>query len=109
MWLRYNFQAPGISSRESGSSRAESSQEQQSPPPDLTHEEVRFSFSTSKAPCILLYVSSLTTDFLAVLVQPTGKDCDAWPLSVGWMECSSESLDHSWLLLYSSQEVEQVT
>lgn len=74
MWLRYNFQAPpGAGGREPGS-RADSAPEPQSPPPDLAHEEVRFSFSTSKAPCILLYVSSLTTDFLAVLVKPTGKD-----------------------------------
>nr|KAF6319752.1 hypothetical protein mMyoMyo1_008489 [Myotis myotis] len=71
MWLRYNFQASGISGKESGS-RSESSPDPQGPLPDLAHEEIRFSFSTSKAPCILLYVSSLTTDFLAVLVKPTG-------------------------------------
>lgn len=67
MWLRYNFQAPGAGGRSEGSPDAQGS------PPDLTHEEVRFSFSTTRAPCILLYVSSLTTDFLAVLVKPTGK------------------------------------
>nr|KAF6418838.1 hypothetical protein HJG63_008844 [Rousettus aegyptiacus] len=66
MWLRYNFQAPGAGGRSEGSPDAQGS------PPDLTHEEVRFSFSTTRAPCILLYVSSLTTDFLAVLVKPTG-------------------------------------
>ncbi|ELK05213.1 Contactin-associated protein-like 2 [Pteropus alecto] len=71
MWLRYNFQAPGVGSKESGS-RSEGSPDPQGSPPDLTHEEIRFSFSTTKAPCILLYVSSLTTDFLAVLVKPTG-------------------------------------
>lgn len=75
MWLRYNFQASGISAKESGS-RSENSPDQQNSPQDLAHEEIRFSFSTTKAPCILLYVSSLTTDFLAVLVKPTGKDKD---------------------------------
>lgn len=73
MWLRYNFQAPGVSGKEPGSS-AEGSPDPRGSPPDLSHEEVRFSFSTTKPPCILLYVSSLTTDFLAVLVKPTGKD-----------------------------------
>lgn len=76
MWLRYNFQAPGINSKELGS-RSESSPDPQGPLPDLAQEQIRFSFSTSKAPCILLYVSSLTTDFLAVLVKPTGKDKDS--------------------------------
>ncbi|KAG8508984.1 Contactin-associated protein-like 2, partial [Galemys pyrenaicus] len=71
MWLRYNFQASGGSAKEAGS-RPEGPPDQQSSPPDLAHEEVHFSFSTTKAPCILLYVSSLTTDFLAVLVKPSG-------------------------------------
>lgn len=76
MWLRYNFQAPVVGAKEPGS-RAESSPEQQNAPPDLAHESIRFSFSTTKAPCILLYVSSFTTDFLAVLIKPAGKDKDA--------------------------------
>ncbi|XP_012517535.1 PREDICTED: contactin-associated protein-like 2 [Propithecus coquereli] len=71
MWLRYNFQAPAVSAKDAGG-RTESSPEQQSLPEDLAREEIGFSFSTTKAPCILLYVSSLTTDFLAVLVKPTG-------------------------------------
>ncbi|XP_017902317.1 PREDICTED: contactin-associated protein-like 2 [Capra hircus] len=71
MWLRYNFQAPGIGARDSGS-RPENSPDPQNGAPDLASEEIRFSFSTTKAPCILLYVSSFTTDFLAALVKPTG-------------------------------------
>uniref|UniRef100_A0AC11B3T7 Contactin associated protein 2 n=1 Tax=Ovis aries TaxID=9940 RepID=A0AC11B3T7_SHEEP len=71
MWLRYNFQAPGIGARDSGS-RSENSPDPQNGAPDLAGEEIRFSFSTTKAPCILLYVSSFTTDFLAALVKPTG-------------------------------------
>ncbi|KAB0396529.1 hypothetical protein E2I00_008145 [Balaenoptera physalus] len=71
MWLRYNFQAPGSSAKESDG-RSENSRDPQNGAPDLAREEIRFSFSTTKAPCILLYVSSFTTDFLAVLVKPTG-------------------------------------
>lgn len=71
MWLRYNFQAPGPSGPEAGG-RPEGAA-------DLAREEVRFSFSTSRAPCILLYVSSLAADFLAVLVKPSGKDGDTRP------------------------------
>uniref|UniRef100_A0A2K6AGU0 Contactin associated protein like 2 n=1 Tax=Mandrillus leucophaeus TaxID=9568 RepID=A0A2K6AGU0_MANLE len=71
MWLRYNFQAPAINARDSGS-KVENSPDQQNSHPDLAQEEIRFSFSTTKAPCILLYISSFTTDFLAVLVKPTG-------------------------------------
>jgi contactin associated protein-like 2 len=41
--------------------------------PDLAQEQIHFSFSFTKAPCILLYVISLTTDFLAELVKPTDK------------------------------------
>lgn len=78
MWLRYNFQAPVVTARDMGS-RAENSAEQQPLSPDLAQEQIHFSFSTTKAPCILLYVSSLTTDFLAVLVKPTGKDKHPWP------------------------------
>uniref|UniRef100_G1QTA7 Laminin G domain-containing protein n=1 Tax=Nomascus leucogenys TaxID=61853 RepID=G1QTA7_NOMLE len=70
MWLRYNFQAPATNARDS-SSRVENAPDQQNSHPDLAQEEIRFSFSTTKAPCILLYISSFTTDFLAVLVKPT--------------------------------------
>lgn len=73
MWLRYNFQAPTVNAKDV-SSRAENSLDQQHSAPDLSQEQIHFSFSTTKAPCILLYVSSLTTDFLAVLVKSSGKD-----------------------------------
>uniref|UniRef100_A0A8C2UK34 Contactin associated protein 2 n=1 Tax=Chinchilla lanigera TaxID=34839 RepID=A0A8C2UK34_CHILA len=71
MWLRYNFQAPTANAKDAGN-RAENSLEQQHSTPDLAQEQIHFSFSTTKAPCILLYISSLTTDFLAVLVKPSG-------------------------------------
>lgn len=86
MWLRYNFQAPGVNAKESGG-RWENSPEPPSTAPDLAREEIHFSFSTTKAPCILLYVSSLTTDFLAVLVKPTGKNQGPWPSAIPyWMD-----------------------
>lgn len=92
MWLRYNFQASGTSAKDSGT-RSDISPDQNNSPPDLAHEGIHFSFSTTKAPCILLYVSSFTTDFLAVLIKPTGKDEDASPLlfNVGSIECSRKS------------------
>ncbi|XP_036616461.1 contactin-associated protein-like 2 [Trichosurus vulpecula] len=69
MWLRYNFQAAGA---KDAASRSGNSPDSQNSTPDLDKEELSFSFSTTKAPCILLYVSSHTTDFLAVLVKPSG-------------------------------------
>ncbi|KAM8980872.1 contactin-associated protein-like 2 [Sarcophilus harrisii] len=69
MWLRYNFQAPGT---KDAPNRSGSSPDTQNSMPDLAKEELSFSFSTTKVPCILLYVSSQTTDFLAVLVKPSG-------------------------------------
>lgn len=82
MWLRYNFQSAGTSGKESGS-RWENSPEQQSSPLDLAREEIQFSFSTMKPPCILLYVSSLSSDFLAVLVKPSGKDRETGHFMLG--------------------------
>lgn len=40
---------------------------------NLTKEEVAFSFSTSNAPAVLMYVSSKTQDFLAVVLRQNGK------------------------------------
>lgn len=40
---------------------------------NLTKEEVAFSFSTSNAPAILMYVSSKTQDYLAVVLRQNGK------------------------------------
>uniref|UniRef100_A0A665WEL4 Contactin associated protein 2 n=1 Tax=Echeneis naucrates TaxID=173247 RepID=A0A665WEL4_ECHNA len=39
---------------------------------NLTKEEVAFSFSTSSAPAILMYVSSRTQDYLAVVLRQNG-------------------------------------
>uniref|UniRef100_A0A8C2ZTJ6 Contactin associated protein 2 n=1 Tax=Cyclopterus lumpus TaxID=8103 RepID=A0A8C2ZTJ6_CYCLU len=39
---------------------------------NLTKEEVSFSFSTSNAPAILMYVSSKTQDYLAVVLRQNG-------------------------------------
>uniref|UniRef100_A0A3Q1ITD5 Uncharacterized protein n=1 Tax=Anabas testudineus TaxID=64144 RepID=A0A3Q1ITD5_ANATE len=39
---------------------------------NLTKEEVAFSFSTSSAPAILMYVSSKTQDYLAVVLRHNG-------------------------------------
>lgn len=40
---------------------------------NLTKEDVAFSFSTSSAPAILMYVSSRTEDYLAVVLRQNGK------------------------------------
>lgn len=47
---------------------------------NLTKEEVAFSFSTSSAPAILMYVSSKTQDYLAVVLRHNGKihTCNFW-------------------------------
>lgn len=39
---------------------------------NLTKEELSFSFSTSSAPSILVYISSRTQDYLAVVLRPNG-------------------------------------
>lgn len=39
---------------------------------NLTQEELSFSFSTTSAPCILVYVSSRTQDYLAVVLRHNG-------------------------------------
>uniref|UniRef100_A0A3P8QSK1 Contactin associated protein 2 n=1 Tax=Astatotilapia calliptera TaxID=8154 RepID=A0A3P8QSK1_ASTCA len=39
---------------------------------NLTKEEVAFSFSTSSAPAVLMYVSSKTQDYLAVVLRQNG-------------------------------------
>lgn len=40
---------------------------------NLTQEELVFSFSTSNAPSILVYVSSRTSDYLAVVLRHNGQ------------------------------------
>lgn len=39
---------------------------------NLTKEDVAFSFSTSRAPAILMYVSSKTEDYMAVVLRQNG-------------------------------------
>ncbi|NWW63601.1 CNTP2 protein, partial [Ifrita kowaldi] len=74
MWLRYNFHSPGTSVKDLVSRTLLSSADPEITAPDLSlnKEELSFSFSTTKFPCVLLYVSSYTPDFMAVLVNPTG-------------------------------------
>lgn len=40
---------------------------------NVTGEEVSFSFSTSSAPAVLLYVSSFVRDYMAVLIKEDGE------------------------------------
>lgn len=40
---------------------------------NLTNEEVSFSFSTTSAPAVLLYVSSFVKDYMAVLIKDDGE------------------------------------
>jgi contactin associated protein-like 2 len=40
---------------------------------NLTQEELVFSFSTSNAPSILVYISSRTQDYLAVVLRNNGE------------------------------------
>ena len=40
---------------------------------NLTKEDVAFSFSTSSTPAILMYISSKTEDYLAVVLRRNGK------------------------------------
>uniref|UniRef100_A0A8C9UAI8 Contactin associated protein 2 n=1 Tax=Scleropages formosus TaxID=113540 RepID=A0A8C9UAI8_SCLFO len=39
---------------------------------NLTREDLAFSFSTSSAPCILVYISSRTQDYLAIVLRQNG-------------------------------------
>lgn len=39
---------------------------------NLTHEELVFSFSTSSTPSILVYISSRTQDYMAVVLRHNG-------------------------------------
>ena len=68
--VRYNFlsEAAATANRDAWSmAHPLSSQEV-----TLEQEEVAFSFSTSNAPAILMYVSSKTQDYLAVLLRQNG-------------------------------------
>uniref|UniRef100_A0A8C5EF26 Contactin associated protein 2 n=1 Tax=Gouania willdenowi TaxID=441366 RepID=A0A8C5EF26_GOUWI len=68
--VRYSFLPEAVA----GASRDSRmlTHEQKAREVNLTKEEVAFSFSTSSAPAILLYVSSKTRDYLAVVLRPNG-------------------------------------
>ncbi|XP_033495010.1 contactin-associated protein-like 2a isoform X2 [Epinephelus lanceolatus] len=68
--VKYNFMPEAVA----GASRDAKILTYQLTPHDvnLTKEEVAFSFSTSNAPAILMYVSSKTQDYLAVVLRQNG-------------------------------------
>ncbi|XP_077125246.1 contactin-associated protein-like 2 [Ranitomeya variabilis] len=70
-WLRYNFHTAYTSAVVSPK---DISIVQQTSASDisLAKEELLFSFSTTKTPCILVYVSSYSQDYMAVLLKPPG-------------------------------------
>lgn len=97
MWLRYNFHSPGTSMKDLVSRTLLSSTDAEITAPDLNlnKEELSFSFSTTKSPCVLLYISSYTQDFMAVLVKPSGKQL-LWALSIEGTIDNNMSLVFSW-------------
>ncbi|KAM8732065.1 contactin-associated protein-like 2a [Acanthopagrus schlegelii] len=68
--VKYNFMPEAVA----GASRDTKIVTHQLTPHEvnLTKEEVAFSFSTSNAPAILMYVSSKTQDYLAVVLRQNG-------------------------------------
>ncbi|XP_034717474.1 contactin-associated protein-like 2a isoform X1 [Etheostoma cragini] len=68
--VKYNFMPEAVA----GASRDTKILTHQLTPHEvnLTKEEVAFSFSTSNAPAILMYVSSKTQDYLAVVLRQNG-------------------------------------
>ncbi|XP_032359349.1 contactin-associated protein-like 2a isoform X2 [Etheostoma spectabile] len=68
--VKYNFMPEAVA----GASRDTKILTHQLTPHEvnLTKEEVAFSFSTSNAPAILMYVSSKTLDYLAVVLRQNG-------------------------------------
>lgn len=97
MWLRYNFHSPGTSMKDLVSRTLLSSTDPETTAPDLNlnKEELSFSFSTTKSPCVLLYISSYTQDFMAVLVKPSGKQL-LWALSIEGTIDNNTRLTFSW-------------
>ncbi|XP_068275042.1 contactin-associated protein 1 [Nyctibius grandis] len=70
-WVRYNILPVSLyAAREFAS--IVSSPWQPLPGYNLTSEEVSFSFSTTSAPAVLLYVSSFVRDYMAVLIKDDG-------------------------------------
>ncbi|XP_076014443.1 contactin-associated protein-like 2a [Genypterus blacodes] len=69
--VRYNF-PPEATAAASKESKAASAHHLTPQEVNLTREEVAFSFSTSNAPAVLMYVSSKTQDYLAVVLRQNG-------------------------------------
>ncbi|NWQ94628.1 CNTP1 protein, partial [Burhinus bistriatus] len=70
-WVRYNILPMSLyAAREFAS--IISSPWEPLPGYNLTSEEVSFSFSTTSAPAVLLYVSSFVKDYMAVLIKDDG-------------------------------------
>uniref|UniRef100_A0A8C3J513 Contactin associated protein 1 n=1 Tax=Calidris pygmaea TaxID=425635 RepID=A0A8C3J513_9CHAR len=70
-WIRYNILPMSLyAAREFAS--IISSPWEPLPGYNLTSEEVSFSFSTTSAPAVLLYVSSFVKDYMAVLIKDDG-------------------------------------
>ncbi|KAJ7421096.1 Contactin-associated protein 1 [Willisornis vidua] len=70
-WVRYNILPMSLyAAREFAS--IISSPWQPLPGYNLTSEEVSFSFSTTSAPAVLLYVSTFVKDYMAVLIKDDG-------------------------------------
>lgn len=42
---------------------------------NLTREEISFSFRTTTAPAVLMYISSFSSDYIAFLLRPDGECC----------------------------------
>lgn len=71
-WVRYNILPMSLyAAREFAS--IISSPWEPLPGYNLTSEEVSFSFSTTSAPAVLLYVSSFVKDYMAVLIKDDGE------------------------------------
>ncbi|XP_069504410.1 contactin-associated protein-like 2 isoform X2 [Ambystoma mexicanum] len=73
-WLLYNFHSATAAKVVGPSDAAGTLPQVSLSASDLSpeKEELFFSFSTSKAPCVLVYVSSHTQDYVAVLIKSSG-------------------------------------
>lgn len=60
---------------------------------NLTSEEVSFSFSTTSAPAVLLYVSTFVKDYMAVLIKDDGE---------GRATCPGAHSEPAWGPLYGA-------
>lgn len=68
-WVRYNILSASLYATHEFASIVS----QPLPGYNLTSEEVSFSFSTTSAPAVLLYVSSFVKDYMAVLIKDDGE------------------------------------